>query len=349
MSADSASWLMMALSSMMKAANLASQERNVVRLLDANDPFLAPLILAETEDERGEALERVILDHARPLVDLVLMRHTDATFVGEEPEDIASTVVVRLVMRLRATATDESKAIASLADFTAALTFNAVYDAVRRRFPRRTRLKNRVRYVLLHDPRFRTERTACALARWPPAAGLQPPAPNVVDARFPQDRLGDAMAAILVASGGPVAVDDLVSELAEAWGIADAVAADPRAIDAVGAADDSLATRVESRQYLAALWREVAELRPQQRAALLLNLRDADQRNALALFVRVGIASIDAIASATGLTVEQLAAIWSELPLDDLRIAAHLGVTRQQVINLRKSARARLARRMGRL
>jgi len=34
------------------------------------------------------------------------------------------------------------------------------------------------------------------------------------------------------------------------------------------------------------------------------------------------------------------------LPLSDLDIAARLGLSRQQIINLRKSARQRLARRM---
>ena len=34
------------------------------------------------------------------------------------------------------------------------------------------------------------------------------------------------------------------------------------------------------------------------------------------------------------------------LPLDDLHIAAYLGATRQQVINLRKTARERLLKRM---
>jgi hypothetical protein len=34
------------------------------------------------------------------------------------------------------------------------------------------------------------------------------------------------------------------------------------------------------------------------------------------------------------------------LPLDDATIAGLLGLTRQQVINLRKSARERLARRL---
>jgi hypothetical protein len=46
--------------------------------------------------------------------------------------------------------------------------------------------------------------------------------------------------------------------------------------------------------------------------------------------------------------VRDLDELWDELPLDDLKIAARLGMTRQQVINLRKSARARLARRMER-
>jgi hypothetical protein len=45
------------------------------------------------------------------------------------------------------------------------------------------------------------------------------------------------------------------------------------------------------------------------------------------------------------MTADDLAGLWHELPLDDRRIAERLAVTRQQVINLRKAARARLARR----
>ena len=46
---------------------------------------------------------------------------------------------------------------------------------------------------------------------------------------------------------------------------------------------------------------------------------------------------------------EELARIWNRMPLDDLAIAARLELTRQQVINLRQSARVRLARRMSQL
>jgi hypothetical protein len=46
------------------------------------------------------------------------------------------------------------------------------------------------------------------------------------------------------------------------------------------------------------------------------------------------------------LGAEEFANLWNELPLEDASIASLLGVTRQQVINLRKSARERLTRRM---
>jgi hypothetical protein len=42
----------------------------------------------------------------------------------------------------------------------------------------------------------------------------------------------------------------------------------------------------------------------------------------------------------------ELAGLWNDLPLDDNRIAALLACTRQQVINLRMSARKRLAKRI---
>ena len=46
------------------------------------------------------------------------------------------------------------------------------------------------------------------------------------------------------------------------------------------------------------------------------------------------------------MTVDDFAEVWKDLPWSDLRIAERLGITRQQVINLRKCARERLARRM---
>ena len=76
------------------------------------------------------------------------------------------------------------------------------------------------------------------------------------------------------------------------------------------------------------------------------DIRKVAGRNALEILVFTNIASIDAIANATGITPEKLSEIWNDLPLNDKAIASTLGQTRQQIINLRKSARERLARRI---
>jgi F420-0:gamma-glutamyl ligase-like protein len=78
----------------------------------------------------------------------------------------------------------------------------------------------------------------------------------------------------------------------------------------------------------------------------MLNLRDSDGLNALSLFAFVGVATVDELAAALELEAARLAELWSQLPLSDLVIAEMLGVNRQQVINLRRSARERLNRRM---
>jgi hypothetical protein len=81
----------------------------------------------------------------------------------------------------------------------------------------------------------------------------------------------------------------------------------------------------------------------------LLNLRDAQGRDVIALLPMTGIASIRQIAEALAMPAHEFAKLWNDLPLEDMTIAQQLGITRQQVINLRKSARERLARRMSAL
>lgn len=105
-------------------------------------------------------------------------------------------------------------------------------------------------------------------------------------------------------------------------------------------------TELMWRDALTVLWSEILALPPKQAAALLLGLRDTEGRSALILLPATGTASLRQIAAALGWSAEDLAEVWNHLPLPDRQIAEMLGLTRQQVINLRKSARERLARRM---
>jgi hypothetical protein len=75
------------------------------------------------------------------------------------------------------------------------------------------------------------------------------------------------------------------------------------------------------------LWSEIRQLRGPQRAALLLNLRDTDGSNGLVVFLFAGVTTFEEIAQAVDLSPQELAELWPTLPLDDLNIAARLGLT----------------------
>ena len=96
--------------------------------------------------------------------------------------------------------------------------------------------------------------------------------------------------------------------------------------------------------FLERLWIEIRALPLDQRRALLLNLEGADGGD-IQLFEWLGVASIRGIAAVLEMDAEAFAALWNELPLDDLRIAEMFGINRQRVINLRSSARKRLLKR----
>jgi len=313
-----------------------------------NDPVLRSLIEAPDEAERQRALEIVLIEEAKPIIFGVLGGMRGTALGREEADEIAATVILRLVRRLQNIG--DSQAIGRFGDFVARLTYNAVYDFLRTRFPERTRLKNRLRYAARNDGRFTTRILGgdiiVALESWgsrddvslrPSISRRDAPAPMLR-----QKNTGDALAAALLRIGAPAMLDDLAAIFAEVWGISDYKPAPPQ--DERNSSDPE--QDLGMRRYLASLWREIATLPPKQSAALLLNLRDRDGLNAISLFLVVGVATVADVAKAAGLAATRMWEIWDDLPLDDRTIAAMLGMTRQQVINMRKSARERLARRM---
>lgn len=322
-------------------------ERDVESLLAANDPLLERLIAAPTEAERHAELEAVLLEHVVPVVRRIVRRHqySDRLLTTQDAEDIVSAVVVRLVRKLQRVPFERIEAIDRLEDFAAASTFNAIRDFLRVHFPERARLQRRVRYLLASDGRFRTwpaaAGTACGLAEWDETAETCAPAASWT--HHDPERMGDAVESLLRLSGGPLLIAAVVRVLAGAWKIADErPTGDEEAVDA----GVSQAGALESRERLAALWRETQALPAPQRTALLLHLRDVDGGSAIALFPLLGVASLDDVAAAIDVPLQRLAKLWPRLPLDDLAIAAILDVSRQKVINLRLAARQRLARRL---
>jgi RNA polymerase sigma factor (sigma-70 family) len=318
-----------------------------------NDPLLAAFIEAADDSVRVRHVETLVVEHAAPLIRRIVARcaRSDRHLREQDADDVISTVTLRLVRKLRLLGAEQCS-IRQFEDYVATLTYNTVYDFLRRRFPERSRLKNRLRYVLTRDPRLSLwnapSGTAAGLAEWDGssivAQRIDLPGNDTTRSMLDAGAPAGALLAIFRHVGAPVSLEALTDAAASLWGVSDSNRPD---LEPQPSEPAPLA-RAEARQFLGVLWSEIEQLRPPHRAALLLNLRDGDGNNAVAHFLLLGIARFDEIASALGVAREELAEIWSALPLDDLKIAQRLGVARQQVINFRKTARERLARRMAR-
>jgi len=148
--------------------------------------------------------------------------------------------------------------------------------------------------------------------------------------------------------GGPIEFDELIATFAALSDIRDhPLASTDQNADVVATGTDAdVAWQVEKRFFLQRLWEEVRQLPLNQRAALLLNLKGAEGRGCIALFPVAGIATVRELAETLAMSAEEFSELWSELPWEDTRIAERFSLTRQQVINARKSARERLKRRL---
>jgi RNA polymerase sigma factor (sigma-70 family) len=322
--------------------------------LTRNDPLLAGFIAAADDSVRGQQVETLVIEHATPLIRRIVSRcaRSDRQLREQDADDVIATVTLRLVRKLRLLGAEQGS-IRQFEDYVATLTYNTVYDFLRRRFPERSRLKNRLRYVISRDSRLSLwtapSGVAAGLAAWGGssivAQRIDLPGERATQVMLDPEAPANALLAIFRHVGAPVSLDALTDVTASLWGISDSfrpVEEPPQATEPAPLA------RAEAREFLAALWLEILQLRPPHRAALLLNLRDGEGLSAIPHFLLLGIARFDEIAAAAGISSEQFAELWNLLPLDDLTIASMLGTSRQHVINFRKTARQRLARRMAR-
>ena len=333
------------------------------------DALLLPFARAQDEAEADRHLEQVISLHARPLIQTILRGKLGSARGGRghreaaDREDISSRVVLQILGRLRSLKSDPgSEAIGDFRGYVAATTYRSCNQYLRERYPQRHRMRRRLRYLLTHDPALSVWETPqadlCGLASWREGSAAAPPLPaGAADQalagprreRVPSGRL---VAHLLAAAGRPVAFEALVTAVAEVWGAEEERPRAERHAWGTGGASHGApptppaVSPAEDRIYLRELWQRVQELPPRQRAALLLNLRDGEGHDIIGLLPLTGVASIPQIAAALEMPPEHLAQIWNDLPLDDRTIASHLGLTRQQVINLRSAARQRLARHM---
>jgi hypothetical protein len=347
------------------------QDALLERFLREKDPTIAQACLEELFSKHVEPVVRDITRYK-----LRFNCHSGRSHEIQDEEDIGSEVVLQLLARLRELRASRAQSpIENFRGYVAATTYNVYRKYVRMKYPTRWRVKNRIRYLLNHGHNFvlwksEGEEFRCGLAEWrppkereAPRAADQPPSldefvQSLAAGKSPsQMNLGELMQAFLAWHGRPIELDELVGIVVELQGIRELQRVQSQFEEGEEGAGVSvcellpdpsvdIASTVERRFYLEMLWKEICQLPQRQRVALLLNLRDAQTRDALILFTLTGITSLRRIAEVIEMPAEQFAPLWNKLPLEDAAIGTLLGITRQQVINLRKSARERLARRM---
>ena len=340
-------------------------------IVEASDALLGPFLQARDHSTAEGLLTQLIQEHADPIIAKILRSKLRVSLNGshgnQENQDaleIAGELRATLISDLRAVQQHPNqKSITSFRDYVAIKTYSACADYFREKNPRRWRVKNLLRYQLKQDRRlalWKGENNCwyAGLSEWREATPLSTPSPSsrtimeMYSTKPAQDiSAAELLSAVFESAGQPIEFERIVALAAEVWGITD-LAFEPVDIpdrepgrESAGAAP-GVDLLLEQRLYLEQLWVEVCRLPVLQRVALLLNLRDAQGGSAIFFIPHLGIASQKQIAGVLELSEEEFQLLWGELPLDDARIAGMFGITRQQVINLRKTARERLARRM---
>jgi len=326
------------------------------------DNVLLPL-LEINEQELRPALNEILVVHAEPIVRrIVRNRITNPDAAAKDTEDLHGEIVLRLLTRLNEFRIHpEEKAIHDFANYVAVVTHNACNEYFRRKYPERSRLKKKLHYLLKHQAMFAIWESAdgellCGFQKWR-------------DRKFPirtekfqqlkndpqswksnvsvGGELAEFVDRIFMFLQNPLLLEDLVGISATFLNVHDSsLEYDPKLLEQFPDTPKEEESPADQIAYLTRLWSEIQQLPLRQRKALLLNLRDNANSNVISLFPHTGVASIREIANALEIAAPDFAAMWPDLPMEDARIAGLLNLTRQQVINLRKSARERLARRM---
>jgi DNA-directed RNA polymerase specialized sigma24 family protein len=347
--------------------------------MQQTDKLLLPFLHATDEEDSQRLLTQLLSDHADPIIKSIVRRklhlpfgHLSDSRLSEDADELSSEILVQVLSRLSDfKEKPDEKYINNFRSYVAVIAYSVWHEHLRQKYPQRHMLKNKLRYLLTRRPSFAVwegedREHLCGLVAWENQKRAPSGARRIQELRGgPQasERAGltshdlqrldlaSLLSAIFKWVGSSVELDDLVNVVAEWTGVEDQVfqaSVEEEVDDPFERLPDprpNVDVELQRRTHLQQLWVEICQLKPQQRAALLLNLRDSDGGDVVAVFVIAGIATIHEIAYALAMSADQLATLWNDLPLDDLTIAARLGITRQQVINLRKSARERLARR----
>ena len=120
------------------------------------DSLLAPLLLRAEGEEADEFLSRLIAAHAEPVINGVIRYKLRLGSGGDvEAEDLRQEAIAQLLTRLQKFRADaEAHSIKDLRGLAATIAYRLCAGWMRRQFPERHALRNRIQYLLTRQAGF---------------------------------------------------------------------------------------------------------------------------------------------------------------------------------------------------
>lgn len=332
--------------------------------------FLQTADVAEVDNALAFLIEKRI----EPLVKKILrgklhasLRIADDRQTNQDALEMSGEIKALILFKLRHLKAENNRIeIENFEAYVTTITLNTYHQYLRKKYPFRLSLKNQLRYLLTHRREFSLWKTdknvwACGFSDW------QERDVDFVKYEFSQElenallksldrqvnyKKGSNIISVVTAVFNyfqkPVHFEDLISvvydwqEIKEPTEVAETENFDAKLPEL----KTDIVFQLEQAAFLKHLWKEIVQLPLRHRTVVLLNLKDNHGEGLIMLLPLLRIASIRQIAEALEFSAEDFARIWNELPWDDLKIAEYLKLTRQQIINLRQSARGTLKRRL---
>ncbi|MGH9760181.1 MAG: hypothetical protein ACREAC_04970, partial [Blastocatellia bacterium] len=297
------------------------------------DQALIPFVECDSQEESERLLDYLLQSCAQPIIREIVNRKLGVFSSGsgdvrQDIEDVSAEINLRLLVRLNDLKVN-SRSITDFKAYVAVTAYNTVHEYLRRRFPNRHGLKNKLRYLISRDARFevwqeRSGEWGCGFAEWKLSVeatmgsdliGIEMLEKMEIRKGSPSDRPAGLIAAIFESAGSPIELDSLVTYIAGLWNVRDVRPARFRAMESgeletVSSDSGRAGNESDDRLFLKQVWGEIKELPVRQRLALLLNLSDRQGWDSIGLLPAIGVASVREIAAVLQIDPERFALLW---------------------------------------
>ncbi len=343
------------------------------------DSVLVPYLSADDDGERQQHVEELLTVHVAPLIRKVLRRrlgfYVSAQGVNEnnhDAEDLYQEAMTRVVQVLDQLQSSSNTEIEDFDLYVSRIASNTCTDFLRAKSPARTRLKESLRHLLKrHEDLVSWEHDGeilCGFAPWrntgksafsdQPLQHLETKLDSFKSLRFADEDVRLAPVSQIVAElfhwiGGPVEVDVLARMIAHLLDIKDGQIESlddpsPARWDAYFVSSARLGdSHVEAIELLARVWQTVIQLPAEQRDAFALSFEDETGQDLFTVLRTAEIVNWDELAQGMGRSVEDVARLRVQMPMDGASVADELRTSRENVYKWRFRALRRLRMELG--